>query len=79
MNIETISENEKYLVSFETKFIIQANNYEEAVEKMKSEIIKKMDDNEASDSTLSIHLIASTSIEDQELSYIDDWEYDDRW
>ena len=79
MNKQTISENDKYLVSFKTRFIIQADNYEEAMEMMKSEIIKKMDEKEGSDSTLSIHLIASTDIEDQELSYIDDWEFDDRW
>ena len=79
MNKQSISENEKYLVSFETRFIIQADNYEEAVERMKSEIIKKMDEKEGTDSTLSIHLIDSTPIEDHDLSYFDDWEFDDRW
>lgn len=79
MDEETISETIKYLVSFDTRFIIQATNYDEAVEKMKLEIIKKMNQTDPIDTNFSIHSIDSGPDEDHQLSYVDDWEFDDRW
>lgn len=81
MNEQTISDNKKYLVSFETRFILKAGNYEEAMEQMKSEILNKIKEADSKDTNLSIHLI-DTPIQDEgdhQLSYIDDWEFDDRW
>ncbi len=79
MNEETISESKKYLVSFETSFIIQAGNYDEALEQMKLEILSKIKETDSDDTNLSIRLIKTPLKEDHQLSYIDDWEFDDIW
>ena len=79
MDEETISESIKYLVSFETRFIVQADNYDKAVEKMKLEIMKKMNEPDPIDTNFSIHSIDAGPDEDHQLSYVDDWEFDDLW
>ncbi|MHA2030919.1 MAG: hypothetical protein ACW99A_12370 [Candidatus Kariarchaeaceae archaeon] len=79
MDEETISEHEKYMVSFNTRFIIDAKNYDEVLEKIKTEIIKKLDTPDSADTDISIHIVTSSDDEDHQLSYVDDWEFDDRW
>ncbi len=79
MDEETSLETIKYLVTFETRFIVQANDYDEAVKKMKLEILKKMNEPDLKDTNFSIHSIDGGPDEDHQLSYVDDWEFDDRW
>lgn len=79
MDQEEISEEKKYLVTFDTKLLIQAKNHDEVVEKLKSELIRLLDEPVPMDTNLSIHPVETTRVGDQESSYMDDWEFDDNW
>lgn len=79
MNEDKTSENKKYMVSFDTKFLIQGRKYEEVLEKVKLEINRKLDEAVPQDTTFSITLVGDNNQEDLNPSYVDDWEFDEVW
>lgn len=76
---DKISDDKKYLVTFDTKLLIEAKNHDEVVEKLKLELIRLLDEPVPKDTNLSIDPLQSGNDEEQQSSYIDDWEFDDRW
>ena len=79
INEDTISENKKYMVSFNTKFLVQGKKYDEVLEKVKLEINRKLDEAVPQDTNFSIKLVGDTNEEDLKSSYVDDWEFDEAW
>ena len=49
------------------------------MEKLKSELIRLVDEPVPKDTSLSIDQVNSTKLEDKQSSYVDDWEFDEVW